>query len=215
MRTKTIVFTAKMRAAFMDQEVPEPQAGQVLVQSSVSLISTGTECICFRGEFDEGTNWSGWVKYPFYPGYSAVGQVARVGPGVVGLAEGDAVFTGGSHQQWNVVEAEDLIKLPAGVSHEDASWSALAVITQTAVRRAEHTMGDTAVVIGLGPLGQMVRNTCASSACGRFWRLTRSPGGWRSRPDMAPRRRSTAAPPTRVTSSPAKPKGGLPTWYTT
>ena len=49
-----------------------------------------------------------------------------------------------------------LIRLPEGAGSEDAAWAALAFITQTGVRRAEHSLGDTAAVIGLGPLGQLV-----------------------------------------------------------
>jgi threonine dehydrogenase-like Zn-dependent dehydrogenase len=42
------------------------------------------------------------------------------------------------------------------VSDEEAAWFGLAAIVQNGVRRAEHTLGDSAVVIGLGPLGQLV-----------------------------------------------------------
>ena len=156
MKTKAIVFPRKQQAKLVEHEVPELQTGQVLVETTVSLISTGTECICFRGEFDENTLWHNWVQYPFQPGYSAVGTVVEVGPAVLGLAEGDAVFTGKQHLNHTVVDEDNAIKLPDGVTHEEATWSMLASITQTAVRRAEHTMGDTAVLIGLGPLGQLV-----------------------------------------------------------
>ena len=156
MKTKAIVFPAKQQAELTEQDVPDLQAGQVLVQTTVSLISTGTECICFRGQFDENTNWYNWVQYPFNPGYSAVGTVVDVGPGVKHLAEGDAVFSGGKHLQHTIADEEKAIKIPDGITHEEAAWSLLANITQTAVRRAEHVMGDTAVLIGLGPLGQLV-----------------------------------------------------------
>ena len=77
-----------------------------------------------------------WVRHPFHPGYSAVGNVVQVGSGVTSLAEGDAVFTGGKHHQHMVTEAKKVIKLPADMSHENASWSKLSLIAQTAVHRA-------------------------------------------------------------------------------
>ena len=70
--------------------------------------------------------------------------------------KGDSVYTGGAHAEYRLVRPEHVIRLPEGITDEAASWSTLAFITQTAVRRAEHTMGDTAVVVGLGPLGQLV-----------------------------------------------------------
>jgi len=118
----------------------------------------GTELICYRGESDPGTHWHGWVKYPFYPGYSCVGRIIKVGEQVTDFREGDRIFCSISHRQFANISADggDIVKVPDEISDEEASWCKLAIITQTGVRQAEHAMGDTAVVIGLGPLGQLV-----------------------------------------------------------
>ncbi len=156
MKSKTVVFTGKQRSQIIEDEISAPAPDEMLVRTTVSLISTGTECFCFRGEFDEDTVWSKWVKYPFYPGYSGVGEVMEVGGDISQFKKGDSVYTGGVHAEYQLVRPEGVIRLPEGITDEVASWSTLAFITQTAVRRAEHTMGDAAVVIGLGPLGQLV-----------------------------------------------------------
>ena len=54
------------------------------------------------------------------------------------------------------IPSDQVVKVPMEVSDDEAVWSKLATITQTAVRQAEHAMGDTALVIGLGPIGQLV-----------------------------------------------------------
>ncbi len=158
MQSLSIVFTGPCRTEVWQEEVPAPAPGQVLLQTEVSLISTGTESWCYRGDFDADTGWASWVKYPFRPGYSNVARVVAAGEGVAGLREGDRVFAGLSHRQYSVASAQGggLIRLPEGAGSEDAAWAALAFITQTGVRRAEHSLGDTAAVIGLGPLGQLV-----------------------------------------------------------
>ena len=154
-KSKAIVFEGAEQVRLIEEEVPEAGAGEVLVETTVSLVSTGTECHCFAGRFDPGTTWANWVKYPFRVGYSAVGRVVQVGADVADLKEGDAVFAGKPHQQFAVVGVDQAVKLPDSVSDEAASWASLAFVVQTGVRRAEHAMGDTAVVIGLGPLGQL------------------------------------------------------------
>jgi 2-desacetyl-2-hydroxyethyl bacteriochlorophyllide A dehydrogenase len=157
MKSKAIVFPAPRQVELREEEVPKPGPGQVAIQTLVTLVSTGTESWCYRGEFDADTGWAAWVKYPFHPGYSNVGRVVAVGEGVEGLREGDRIFSTTSHGQFATLAAaqESVVKLPEDATDEDAAWSALAFITQTGVRRGEHAMGETAAVIGLGPLGQL------------------------------------------------------------
>jgi len=155
MQSKNIVFTGKQQVELRSEEAPALPADGLLARTQVSLISTGTESICYRGEMDEGTHWANWVKYPFYPGYSNVAVVEEVGAAVQGFAPGDRIFSTANHRQIIAVKPP-VVKIPASISDEEASWSKLATIAQTAVRRAELRMGAKAVVIGLGPLGQLL-----------------------------------------------------------
>ena len=158
MKSLVITFVGPQRVELREEEVSDPGPGQILVQTTVSLISTGTEGLCFRGDFDEDSYWASALSYPQRPGYSNVGRVLKIGKGVTRYQEGDRIFTVASHRQFALVDAAHpkSAKLPAYTADEDATWSWLAVVTQTGVRRAEHAMGETAAVIGLGPLGQLV-----------------------------------------------------------
>jgi len=156
MKTLAVSFPQPRSVELVEQEVPDPGPGQVLTRTLVSLLSTGTEMWCYRGEFDEQTTWANWVRFPFTPGYQNVGVVVAIGEGVEGIEPGDRVFLTAGHVGYVVSDAGAVVKVPEDVSEEDAAWAALAFISQTGVRRANHSMGDTAVVIGLGPLGQMV-----------------------------------------------------------
>ncbi|MEM7531102.1 MAG: zinc-binding dehydrogenase [Chloroflexota bacterium] len=151
-----IVFTGKEQLELRTEAVPELGPGQLLIESKATLISTGTECICYQRNFEPGTHWHGWVKYPFYPGYSNAGTVLAVGEGVTDFVAGDRVATRSNHRQYVVANATGALKIPDGVSDEDATWFGLAKIVQNGVRRAEHVMGDVVVVVGLGLLGQLV-----------------------------------------------------------
>ena len=156
MKSLYVVFPEAGRVELREEEVAPPGPGEVLCAAQKSLISIGTETACLRGVFDPGTNWAGWVKYPFRPGYSMAARVVAVGAGVTGLHEGDRVTCWSEHQQVFHAGAAGCFPVPDQVSDEDATWCTLAVTTQLAVRRAQITLGESAGVIGLGMLGQLV-----------------------------------------------------------
>lgn len=155
MDSLNIVFTGREALELRREPVAEPGPGQLLVETRRTLISTGTELICFTRSFAEGTHWHQWVTYPFYPGYSSAGRVAAVGEGVEGFRVGDRVATRTSHRQRYVVDAARAARIPGDVSDEDATWFGLANIVQIGVRKAEHALGDTVAIIGAGLLGQL------------------------------------------------------------
>ena len=158
MKSATIVFPGPQQAELVDLEVSDPGEREYTVQTLVTLMSLGTELGCYRADFEPGGPWENWVKYPFYPGYSCVGRVIKVGKQVTDFREGDRVFCWASHRQFTnlSVDRGEVVKVPDEITDEEAAWCKLATITQTGVRLAEHVMGDTAAIIGLGPLGQLM-----------------------------------------------------------
>lgn len=137
-------------------DVPAPGPGQLVVRALTSLVSTGTESFCLAGEFDPGTFWQEWVRYPFEPGYSMCGRVESVGPGVEGLRVGDRVAVSAPHRGLGLADAAEAVLVPDGITDEQATWASLACTTQLGVRRGDPALGESAVVVGLGLLGQLV-----------------------------------------------------------
>ena len=98
MNSTNIVFTGRQQAELRSEPVPELPADGVAVRTRVSLISSGTETICYRGESDPGTHWRQWVRYPFHPGYSNVGVVEQTGGRRSPASPpGERVFTNSHH----------------------------------------------------------------------------------------------------------------------
>jgi len=151
-----VVFTGAGQAEVRQEPIGEPGPRQVRIRTRQSLLSMGTELICYERRFEPGTGWERWVKYPFYPGYSNAGVVDAVGSEVTHLAPGDRVASRAQHRQIALVDAARALAIPEGVSDEEATWFGLANIVQNGVRRAEHELGDAVVVVGAGPLGQLV-----------------------------------------------------------
>jgi 2-desacetyl-2-hydroxyethyl bacteriochlorophyllide A dehydrogenase len=156
MKSLYVVFPEPGQVEVREELIGPPGPGEILCEARKSLISTGTETHCLRGVFDPGTNWTEWVQYPFRPGYSMAARVIAVGDGVSRFREGDRVTGWAAHQSTFTAAPEGYCPIPDGVSDEDATWSSLAVTTQLAVRRAQHALGETVGVVGLGILGQLV-----------------------------------------------------------
>ncbi len=156
--TTAVIFDARESAAYVQEELPPPGPGQVTVGAILTQISTGTEMICYVGEADEGTHWASFMHYPRKNGYCMLGRITALGEGVEDLSIGTRVCATSQHvSHCNVTPAQLWAPaVPDEIADDDAVWAILGVITQTGVRMAEHVMGDRAVVIGLGPLGQLV-----------------------------------------------------------
>ena len=151
-----IAFTGKETLEIQSVDVADPGPGEYLLETRASLISTGTECICYQRKFEPGTHWDMWVKYPFYPGYSNGGVVVARGEGATQFELGQKVAYRAGHRQYAILPEFALSSVPNEVSFKEAAWIALAKIVQNGVRKAEHSMGDDVVVVGLGILGQLV-----------------------------------------------------------
>ncbi len=92
-------------------------------------------------------------------GYSASGVVLEVGEGVSDLEPGDRVACAGAqfahHAEVIRVPRNLVVLVPDELPLKDASTVTLGAIAMQGVRRADPTLGETFVVIGLGLLGQI------------------------------------------------------------
>jgi predicted dehydrogenase/threonine dehydrogenase-like Zn-dependent dehydrogenase len=93
-------------------------------------------------------------------GYSLCGVVTEVGEGAGEFSVGQLVAAAGNehalHAEYNWVPVNLCAAVPPGVEPEHAAFSTVASIAMHGVRRAEVQLGETAAVIGLGLVGQLV-----------------------------------------------------------
>jgi predicted dehydrogenase len=93
-------------------------------------------------------------------GYSLCGVVTEVGKGAEEFRVGDLVACAGNeqalHAEYNWVPVNLCAKVPEGVNPEHAAFATVASIAMHGVRRAEVQLSETAAVIGLGLIGQLV-----------------------------------------------------------
>jgi predicted dehydrogenase/threonine dehydrogenase-like Zn-dependent dehydrogenase len=93
-------------------------------------------------------------------GYSLCGVVVEVGRGAEEFRVGQLVAAAGNehalHAEFNWIPSNLCVPVPAGVAPEHAAFATVGAIAMHGVRRAEVQLGETACVIGLGLVGQLV-----------------------------------------------------------
>ena len=160
-----IVFTGPRNAILQELELPSPGPNQLLLRSRASLISTGTELTAFSGRFDPDSHWHSWVKYPFLPGYATVAEIQSAGKEIRAPRTGERVVARLPHASHHLVEECEITYVSDSVSDEEAVWFALAKIAFTGLLVADLRMGARVVVVGAGPVGQMLLRWVAMLAC--------------------------------------------------
>jgi NADPH:quinone reductase len=137
----------------VDLPIPEPGPGQVLMR----IEATGVNFIEIY--FRKGVYKA---ALPVTLGSEAAGTVEELGPGVTGFAAGDAVVSTaviGSYAEYALVPAAQLVKIPKGVTMEQAAAVILQGMTAHYLSRSTFPLkeGDTALVhAGAGGVGLLL-----------------------------------------------------------
>ena len=102
-------------------------------------------------------------------GYSCAGVILEVGSGVEGLVPGDRVACAGAghanHAEVVCVPRNLCAPIPHRVDVTAAAFTTLGAIAMHGVRRAQVTLGERVVVIGLGLVGQLTAQISKASGC--------------------------------------------------
>lgn len=108
------------------------------------------------------------LDQPIPLGYSSAGIVVEAGRDC-GLNVGDRVACGGAgfanHAEFNYVPKNLMVKIPDGVSFEDASCATVGSIALQGVRQCEVNLGESVAVIGLGLMGILAVQMLKASGC--------------------------------------------------
>ena len=163
-------------------ELPAPtiKKGQVLIQTTRSLVSLGTERMLV--EFGKANLLSkarqqpdkvkmvmdkvkaeglmptletvfNKLEQPLPLGYCNVGKVIEVGEGVTDFKIGDRVASNGQHAEFVSIPRNLVAHIPDNVSDEEAAFTVIGAIGLQGIRLVNPNFGETVVVIGLGLIG--------------------------------------------------------------
>lgn len=142
----------------LEEPLEEPSATQVQVKLNASIVSPGTERAFIKSLENTDRN------YPRVLGYSGTGVVVKTGSAVTDFKPGDRVAGIMPHTTVHNVESRNLVHVPDGVTDAQAAFVRIGVISMQAVRKARIELGEAALVLGLGLIGQTAMQI--AKACG-------------------------------------------------
>ncbi len=176
------------------EEVPVPQvkAGAVLIKTTKTLVSLGTERMLVefgKANFiQKAKQQPDKVKMvldkiktdglkptldavfnklgqPLPLGYCNVGEVIAVGKGVTEFNIGDRVASNGHHAEYVLVPKNLVAKIPENVTDEEAAFTVIGAIGLQGIRLLKPTFGETIVVVGLGLIGLVTAELLKANGC--------------------------------------------------
>lgn len=176
------------------EDIPAPQIarGCVLIQTTRSLVSLGTERMLVefgksnllskaRQQPDKVKQVLDKIKSegllptleavfnklgePLPLGYCNVGKVVGIGEGVSEFNIGDRVASNGPHAEYVNVPKNLVAHIPDNVSDEEATFTVVGAIGLQSIRLINPTLGETVVVIGLGLIGLLTAELLVANGC--------------------------------------------------
>lgn len=178
-----VIFTAPRTVELEEFTIGDPRPNQVQVETIATGISAGTEMNVYRGDSpqwrkhrdpetmlftptsEEDSDW----KYPIQYGYLLVGRVTKVGAEVTDVKEGDLVSAPAPHQSAINLSPKILTVLKPTTDPRRGLLLANMNVALNGILDARLAYGETAVVSGLGVIGQMVAQLAARSGVGELF----------------------------------------------
>ncbi len=146
--------------------------GTLLVESTLSAVSPGTELLIYRGEFprdlpldDTIPSLSGPFRYPTTYGYAVVGRVIDAADGL-GEWQGKRVFAFHPHESHFVALPDEVVLLPDRVSVEEAVMLPFVETAVSFLLDGAPLVGETVAVFGQGCVGLLTTALLAKMPLG-------------------------------------------------
>lgn len=175
-----------------DVSCPKAAPGQLLIRTSRSLISAGTERMLVdfgkANPIEKARQQPDKVKQvlqkirtdgllptieavrnkldqPLPLGYCNVGRVLEAGRGVEGFSIGERIASNGKHAAAVQVPKNLCARIPDAVSDEEAAFTVIGAIALQGIRLVQPSLGEAVVVTGLGLIGQITVQLLRAHGC--------------------------------------------------
>lgn len=180
------------RTELLEVPVPQLMPGHLLVQTTHSLLSAGTERMLVNfsrgsliskakqqperlndvitkaisdGFLPTATSVFSKLDEPLPLGYCNVGKVLQVSPELEDFKVGDRVVSNGPHAEIVSVPVNLCAKIPPNVTDEEAVFTVISSISLHGIRELNPTFGETILVVGLGLVGILAAQLLRANGC--------------------------------------------------
>lgn len=155
-----VFHTAVKKVTLQSVTVSSPVDDQVLIKTTYSAISPGTEGMIFNGQFPQDSvqdttinSLSGNFSYPFNYGYALVGEIIAIGSKVEKKWLHKKVFAFHPHQSYALVTIKDCILIPEHISLLQALFLPSMESAINFIMDAAPLIGEKVLVMGQGIVG--------------------------------------------------------------
>ena len=160
MKRQTIYFTAPRQVELREETLPALGADEVLVETTCSAISAGTEMLVYQGRFPRDvktdpviSSLRGGFEYPLAYGYATVGRVMDVGKSVNRELVNRSVFAFQPHTSHFITTPDSLFPIPESLSLENACFLPNMETAVNLVQDGAPILGERVMVFGQGIVG--------------------------------------------------------------
>lgn len=189
---KAAVWHGKGKIAIESRDLPEPAIGEVLLRIRTAGIC-GTDLTIYQGKFDPKR-----CVPPLVPGHEMCGVIEKLGQGVEGWSVGERVIVDpliscgrcyacrhgfahvctslqllgidrdGGLAEYATAQAGRLHRLPEQVTDLEGALVEPVAVAVHNVRRAQLAIGDSALVVGGGPIGLLIAMVARCAGCSKL-----------------------------------------------
>ncbi|HRW04199.1 MAG TPA: zinc-binding alcohol dehydrogenase [Caldilineaceae bacterium] len=166
-----VIFHAPYTVAVEQAPLPTPAPDQLLIQTTLSAISAGTELLFYRGQVPSHMNVDAsitalaagqGIHYPLAYGYAAVGRVIAVGATLEEASWlGRRVFAFQPHASHFLAKGAELLPIPDSVSDEQAIFLPNMETAVNFVHDGAPLLGERVIVFGQGIVGLLTLHLLA------------------------------------------------------
>jgi alcohol dehydrogenase len=144
----SLLLTVPRQLTWLEENLPEPTAHEILIKTDYTAVSLGTELPFYLGSSRHFNH-----SYPVMTGYESLGRVMAVGKEVTGLELGNRVVAFYGHRSHALVNANHAIKVPASISDKIALLSILSCDVAKGIRKLDVTPENPIIISGAGAIG--------------------------------------------------------------
>lgn len=149
MIARSLLLVAPRRLEWVEETLPDPAPGMLLVRTLAGAISIGSELPRYLGT----ARHSSPPRYPAMTGYESVGVVTAVGLGVARASAGQRVVAFYGHRSAALVPEHKAIPVPEDITDTLALLSILTCDAAKGVRKLAPAPTEHVLITGAGAMG--------------------------------------------------------------